>query len=179
MDLALFNLIRTFVGKSSIVDWVGVLIAQYLPYVMGIAALVFLLKITPWKARAEALLVAALALLLSRGLLTELIRFFYHARLRPFVALGFTPLIMESSASFPSGHAAFFFALSAVVFSMNRTWGWWFFALSLLNGIARVYVGVHWPSDIVGGAIIGILSFFVVDYLMKRAKRPKIKPASL
>lgn len=176
MDLVLFNLIRTFVGQSSLVDWVVMLIAQYLPYVMGIVALVFIVKLSPWKARVETFFVTVLALLLSRGLLTELIRFIYHARLRPFVTLGFEPLVMEQSASFPSGHAAFFFALSAALFSVNRTWGWWFFALSALNGIARIYAGVHWPSDIVGGALVGLISFFIVDFLVKKAQYPKTAP---
>lgn len=170
MDVALFQFIHSFAEKWSLIDWGGVLVAQYLPYAMGVAALVFLFRMEPWKVRVEAFLATALSLLLSRGLLTEVIRFFYD-RPRPFVELGFTPLIAESSSSFPSGHAAFFFALSAVLFSVNRTWGWWFFALSLLNGIARVYAGVHWPSDILGGAVIGVFSFLAVQKLLKRAPK--------
>jgi len=169
MDLTLFNLIHSFAGRSSLVDWGGVLIAQYLPYALVVAALVFLFRMEPWKVRVEAFLATALSLLLSRGLITELLRFVWD-RPRPFVTLGFEPLITAGSASFPSGHAAFFFALSAVLFSVNRTWGWWFLGLSLLNGIARVYAGVHWPSDILGGAVIGVFSYLFVDYLMKRAK---------
>ncbi|MFH1161807.1 MAG: phosphatase PAP2 family protein [Candidatus Jorgensenbacteria bacterium] len=168
MDLILFNFIHSFAEKWSLVDWGSVLVAQYLPYAMGIAAVVFLFRMEPWKVRVEAFLATALSLLLARGLLTELIRFLYD-RPRPFVELGFTPLISENSASFPSGHAAFFFALSAVIFSVNRTWGWWFLGLSLLNGIARVYAGVHWPSDILAGAAVGVFSFLAVQKLLKRA----------
>ncbi len=172
MDLFLFNLIRSFEGKWSLIDWGGVLTAQYLPYVLVVAALVFLFRMEPWKVRVETFLATALALLISRGFITELLRFVWN-RPRPFVALNFMPLITESSASFPSGHATFFFALAAALFAVNRKWGWWFFALALLNGFARIYAGVHWPSDVLGGAVVGIGSYFIVDYLMKKAKKQK------
>jgi undecaprenyl-diphosphatase len=102
-------------------------------------------------------------------LLTEIVRFFYHSP-RPFSVLGFVPLISEVGWSFPSGHMAWFFALSLVVWYLNRTWGWWFFALSVLMGVARIYVGVHWPLDIVAGAVVGLASAWFVRWLLKESR---------
>jgi undecaprenyl-diphosphatase len=100
----------------------------------------------------------SLSVILSRGMITEIIRFFY-SRERPFSEIGFSPLIgADAFDSFPSGHAAAFFALATAVFFLNRRAGKWFFALSALIALARVFCGVHWPLDVLAGAIIGVLS---------------------
>ncbi|MBI2025158.1 MAG: phosphatase PAP2 family protein, partial [Candidatus Harrisonbacteria bacterium] len=50
--------------------------------------------------------------------------------------------------------------------SINRRWQLWFIGLTVLMGIARIMIGAHWPSDILGGAIIGIGSAFLVKQLL-------------
>jgi undecaprenyl-diphosphatase len=59
--------------------------------------------------------------------------------------------------SFPSGHALFYFALSYVIYAYNKKLGTAFYIFSLLIVFSRVYVGIHWPADILAGAIIGTL----------------------
>lgn len=72
--------------------------------------------------------------------------FFYH-RPRPFLTHQMQPLLSENSWSFPSGHAAPFFALAAAVFLANKKWGTVFFAGVILMGIGRVAAGVHYPKN--------------------------------
>lgn len=167
MDGTLFNFIHSLAGESAFGDWLGIFLATYLPYLLGIAAIVFVAKQKSWRARLWTFFFIFLTTLLSRGIVTELLRFVW-ARPRPFVALGFTPLVSESSASFPSGHATFFFALALAIFYFNKKWGTWFLVLSLLVGVGRIFVGVHWPSDIVGGIVVAYLSFLVVKELLKK-----------
>ena len=102
--------------------------------------------------------------------MSVIIRFFYHEP-RPFSFYNFTPLFNEAGWSFPSAHAAWFFALALVVFFANRKWGWWFIALAVLMGLARIYAGVHWPMDIVGGAIVGLLSAWAVHRMLRGSRR--------
>ena len=68
------------------------------------------------------------------------------------------PLVhAPTDGSFPSGHAATSFAAATVLtFAWPR---WWpaFLLLALAIGFSRVYVGVHYPLDVVGGAVLGIL----------------------
>lgn len=155
--------------KNFLLDGLVVFCAQYLPYLLIACFLVLVFYEEGRRRKWYLFLEAALAIILSRGLLTEIIRFFYHHS-RPFDALGFMPLTPESGASFPSGHAALFFALAMVVFFRNRKWGVWFFIFALLNGIARIYVGVHWPLDIVGGAVTGILSAVFIHWLLRDSR---------
>lgn len=73
--------------------------------------------------------------------------------------------ITENYQSFPSGHALFFFALSTVVWKSNKKIGIMLFLASSLICIARVFAGVHYPSDILAGAIMGILSGIIFIHI--------------
>lgn len=170
MDLALFQFIRSFNG-TTIGDWLGVFFAQYLPYVIGIAFIIFIVRERTWKKKMWLVLTAALTALLSRGFFTTLIRFWYE-RPRPFEALGIEPLLIKNSPAFPSGHAAFFFALAWMVWRLNKKWGYWFMGAAALNGLARVFVGIHWVSDILGGFLVATLSFFIVERFLKLTAPP-------
>lgn len=167
MDLWLFDVIHSLAGQSGVMDWLGVFLAKYLAYLLAVAALVFIAKQSAWRERIWTFSFIFLTALLSRGIITEIIRFIWD-RPRPFAALGFTSLISESGAAFPSGHAAFYFALAFAIFFFNKRWGIWFLGLSLLNGLARIFVGVHWPSDILAGVVIAYLSFLAVKELLKQ-----------
>jgi undecaprenyl-diphosphatase len=167
MNTTLFNFIWGLSHKSGLLDAVGVLLAQYLPYPMGLGALFFVLT---FKGSGLFRLVifaeALLAVILSRGIIAESIRFFYHHP-RPFVTLGFDPLITVPGYSFPSEHASAFFALAAVLYFFSRGWGVSYYILAFINGVARIYVGVHWPFDILGGAVVGVIAACAVHLLLK------------
>ena len=115
------------------------------------------------------IIAGGLSALVARYGFTELIRFL-HPRLRPFMIDHVHQLIAEYGNSFPSGHAAFFFALSAAVFYWDKRLGTFFFAASLMMGIARVAAGVHYPSDIIGGVIVGVASAWIVMRVMPLSK---------
>lgn len=57
--------------------------------------------------------------------------------------------------SFPSGHAANNFSLATTVFLFYRRWGWLCFFPAALVAWSRIYVGSHWPLDVLGAAILG------------------------
>ncbi len=163
----LFELIHRLSGRSGFLDTAAVFFATYFPYLLGLAVLFLIFRFhKEWRLRFAFFAEIALAAILSRGILTEAIRFFWPVP-RPFLALDFTPLIEASSAAFPSGHAAIFFALAMVIFYWNRKWGMWFFAFALVNGAARVFAGVHWPLDIFGGLLVGVLGAVIAHALLR------------
>ncbi len=180
MDLSFFNLIHGLAGRAAILDWVGIFLGAYLGYALIIAFLLLLFKEKRWKTQYYFFSLTALSALLSRGIIAESMRFFY-LRPRPFTSLGFSPLISEAPlGSFPSGHASFFFALAMAVYLFSKAkrvngnrrivqgWSILFFAGALLIGIGRIFAGIHWSSDIVGGAFFGILSAVLIQKMLPK-----------
>lgn len=76
---------------------------------------------------------------------------------RPYVALSdITPLFeLGTLDSFPSGHAAFFAALSVAVYYYHRKLGALFVLATVGIGLARIIAGVHYPLDILAGFVLG------------------------
>lgn len=167
MDYLLFTYINKFVGKCLCIDALAVFFADYLVYFLlaGAALIYFLIK---KKERFRYVLVIGSSVILSRLAITELIRLIWH-RSRPFVDYQVNQIIEHSvSGSFPSGHVAFLFALAMAVYFFNKKWGIVFLILGLLVGLARVFVGIHYPLDILGGMVVGILSAIIVKILIRK-----------
>jgi undecaprenyl-diphosphatase len=107
---------------------------------------------------------------LSRGIV-EFVRFLW-SRPRPFVDHEVNLLLEElNSYSFPSAHAAFFFAISTVVFCYNKKAGLVLFLISFMISGARIFGGVHWFYDILGGLLVGILSGLIMLMIAKVLKK--------
>ncbi len=92
---------------------------------------------------------------------------FLWTRPRPFVShLDIIPLPAQvDPASFPSGHALVAFSIAwSIWFSGHRKLGAWLLAGATLVAIGRVGIGVHYPSDIIAGAIVA----FVMAWILHR-----------
>jgi undecaprenyl-diphosphatase len=168
LEQSIFETLHSLTNQSKVLDWFIIFFGTYLPYVLLLAAIWFTLRSKEWPARFYRFAFVVLTIILSRGVLTEIIRFFYD-RPRPFAVMNFMPLINHNAAySFPSGHAALYFALALALFAFNWKWGSWFFLGAVLIGAARVIAGAHWPLDIAGGLLVSLLSVFVVKWLLPR-----------
>ena len=82
------------------------------------------------------------------------------------------PLVqVPDSGSFPSGHAATSFAGATILaFGVPRA-APLFYLLATAVGFSRVYLGVHYPLDVVGGAVLGTLIAFALRLLVRRWQR--------
>jgi len=63
--------------------------------------------------------------------------------------------------SFPSGHTMNNLAVGFIVFTEIPAIGWVMVAMPITWGLLRVYYGVHWLSDVIGGVCLGFLSFWL------------------
>ena len=90
-------------------------------------------------------------------------------RTRPYYVLDYEPLIPPvGDASFPSGHTAVSFAAATAIYAINKKWGIAAYAFAVLMGFSRLYLGVHFPLDVLGGAVVGTVAAKIVIGLMKR-----------
>lgn len=168
MDYSLFIYINNLAGKWICLDSIAIFFAQYFVYYLVAGAVVVFLLIKNKKEKIRYLLLVGSSVILSRIVITELIRFIWH-RSRPFVDHQVNQLLEHSaSGSFPSGHIVFLFALATAVYFFNKKLGIAFLIISFLVGMARVFVGIHYPLDILGGIVIGILSVFIINILIRR-----------
>lgn len=93
-------------------------------------------------------------------------------RQRPFITLGLTPFIKAPhSFSFPSGHSLVSFAGATIIFYINKKWGILAYILAMLTGLSRVILMVHYPTDVILGSIIGIISSAIIIVLFKKIKQ--------
>jgi undecaprenyl-diphosphatase len=66
-----------------------------------------------------------------------------------------------TDSSFPSNIAAIIFAIAIPVLIKNRKYGWWLLALAVLTAFGRVYMGVHYPTDVLAGAGLALVATLI------------------
>ncbi len=93
-------------------------------------------------------------------------------RVRPCNALDqvLTPLGKSGSFSFPSSHAANMGSSMFLLSMAFRPWTWLFVLIALVVGLSRIYLGLHYPSDVLGGYLLGLLIGLGVWYGMEKLK---------
>jgi undecaprenyl-diphosphatase len=174
IDKIIFQAINGLAHQWWFLDWLGVFLANYLSYFLILIAVFVLIKEKKWRQRIYFFCLALLSVILARGIIVETIRFFYY-KPRPFSALQIQPLIDHNiTSSFPSGHAAAYFALALAIFYFDKKWGGWALSMGVLMGAGRIFTGLHWPLDILAGALIGLVTVFLLKRFFPEIRENKI-----
>lgn len=109
-----------------------------------------------WRRPYPFLLVAATSI--TTSLLNALFKYAVQRDRPPTVILDPKPLMeVPTTSSFPSGHTSTSFACAYVISTLAPRLTIPVFVLAALIGFSRVYVGVHYPLDVVAGAIFGLI----------------------
>jgi undecaprenyl-diphosphatase len=164
MDLSIYHSLNDFAYEHA---WVGDLakfFAQYAVFVLvAVVALIWLAGPgRTGRSERHAAFAAGAATILAL-IVVQVVNHLYD-RTRPFVHHAHHLLIAHGKdASFPSDHTsgAFAIAFTLLLFG-RRSLGWAAFAFSVLIGVARVMVGVHYPTDVLGGVLVGAIAALVV-----------------
>jgi len=170
-DEMLFHLLN-LAGSNPIADAFMIVVTT-----LGAAYLLALVAVPLWwQGRRE----AAFDLLVLLGItvvVTEAIKFAV-GRPRPCdVLASFRNLAgygcdVEFDPSFPSGHASRAFAFAMfIAFRFRGRVGGAAFAFAFLVGLSRIYLGVHWPSDVLAGALLGVALAIAIEVMSRRSDR--------
>lgn len=132
---------------------------------------------------------AVLFAVLVGTLLTNLVMKPLFARPRPYIYYADNPVFMawhefagghlESEKSFPSGHTTAAFELGVAIFLVmkNKKIAWIFPVFSALVGLSRIYLMVHYVTDVIGGVFVGtfagIMGYLIMKAILEKTKNTK------
>jgi len=162
-----FRIINDLATHWAGLDWFMIFSARWLGYLI-------LLWIVWWAFKNKSnfkkiILLSIGSGIMARYIFVEAIRYFVYSP-RPFLILEKVNHLInhESSSSFPSGHTSFYFALATGIYFINKKAGSWLLISAGLIGLARIYTGVHWPLDIIAGAILGWVTAILIKKIVKK-----------
>ncbi|MEH7111268.1 undecaprenyl-diphosphatase [Neobacillus niacini] len=163
MDDKIFRVINQFTGRYHLVDIFMIMISKKLRYVFAFLLVIMWLQNNFHKRITSFAGISALITLL----ITSVIKFIYF-KPRPFskhwVNL-LAPVPSKKDSTFPSKHTTIAFAIAISVFFYKRTLGCIMSLLAFLAGLSRIWMGQHYPSDIIGSALIGSIVALWVNFL--------------
>lgn len=171
LDVRVTQAINGLAGTAAAIDFLMIWVSE-----LGVPILVAAVILQWWRETdrqhvRHVLIASGLSFLLGLAL-NQLVLLFVH-RSRPYDS-GITHLIIAKSGdpSFPSDHATASIAIAAAFFlhGMRRT-GAGFLAAAIVLMVSRVYVGIHYASDVVGGAFTGFVAAVFVLALYREGTR--------
>jgi undecaprenyl-diphosphatase len=171
LDTSFFHALNGLIGRSPLFDGIVVFFAQYL-----IVLLILVVVVEIWrrdmflKGRLMqdilALGVTVASVYGTTSVLRDLV-----GRIRPLWELNAPHLLIQTLPSFPSGHTSFLFGLATFIYAYGeKRFAVFLYVCALLVGLARIAAGVHYPLDIVGGALVGVLTALAVQFVFTHAR---------
>lgn len=164
MDYKIFRFINQLAGRYPSVNAIMIMISQKARYVYA-----FLLILMWFRNRFYKKITIQATLSAS---ITLFINFFikrFYFRARPFLdhnAHILPPIPPRMNSSFPSKHTMLSFAVATSILFYKRMLGCFMWLLAFLTGFSRIWSGQHYPSDIIGSALIGSLTSIVVNVIL-------------
>jgi undecaprenyl-diphosphatase len=163
MNKAIFLWINNFSNQNHFLDIFMIFSAKAMPYIF-ILLEVYLYFIS--KKKNESIF-AFYSVIVSLGLNFIISLFYFHNR--PFMDnLGVMLIQHTPENSFPSDHTTFLFAISFSLIFSKIKYSYLLLIFALLGGIARIYTGVHYPFDILGGIFSGLFGAIMVYFFKNK-----------
>ena len=166
-DAAATKLINSLTGKSAALDLFMVFVAKW-----GVFLLIATIALRWWSKHDRAMArygAICCGLATALGLLLNHLILLFVARIRPYNR-GLTNLIVERSGdpSFPSDHSTVVFAIAFFLLLRHDRYAIPVLIAAILIGFSRIYIGTHYLSDVVGGAVTAATSVAIVALLYRK-----------
>lgn len=169
MDYRVFRAINQLAGRYRLLDSIMITISQRLRYLfVFLLILMWFRNIYYKKVTLHSLISVVVTLVII-----SFIKLFYF-KPRPFLKYWVNllpPTPSKKNSSFPSKHTTLAFAVATSVLFYNRLLGCFISILGFIVGFSRVWMGQHYPSDIIGSVLLGSLTAIVVN-ITKRVWSP-------
>ncbi len=164
MNLVLFRLINNLANKNVFLDKIMIVSSKYVIYLYALLVGLYLIIGYAGKNKKAKKIVMPIILLLSINfILTFIIGTIWYEP-RPFVHYTVNLLYThKSNASFPSTHSVGAMTIALGVNNKTRRLGKFLIVLAIIVGISRVYVGQHYPFDVLGGFLLAIISNYIYE----------------
>ena len=171
MNMELFRIINNLANKNTILDKIMIFFSEYGPYIfMAAIVIVFILGIKQKNCESRKIAVSTVVITVINLIINLIVRSIFHVD-RPFVHNKVNLLLPHDSASsFPSNHATGTMSIALGLEKYNKLLSRILTILSIIIGFSRVYVGHHYPMDVIGAYII----VFAVNYIYNLKLRSKV-----
>ena len=172
MNMELFRLINNLANKNTVLDNIMIFFSKYVPLIfMAAIVIVFILGIKQKKCEYREIAFSTVVITVTNLIINLIIRSIFHVD-RPFVNNKVNLLVPHDTASsFPSNHATGTMSIALGLGKYNKSLSIILNILSIIVGFSRVYVGDHYPMDVIGSYVI----VFAISYIYNLKLRSKVE----
>lgn len=168
IDWLIFEKINSLAGQFAWLDTFSIFLAEKLIYFLFFFVFCYFFFLWQREKRRARQFCLSLIFILGLTIIVNLFFNLFYFRPRPYLVYSAVKKLTHFSgvlkSSFPSSHTSLVFALSFAILLTDKKLGWFFLVLAFLIGLGRIFIGVHWPSDILASIFIT----FIFSYLCRR-----------
>ncbi len=166
VNIEAFRMINDLGKTYDALNPAAIFMAEYMLYILLFSLLVY------WFTRTEKNRMAVIQGLLAVGIAEVLgkIAGAFYSHDQPFAEIAHVHKLVQHEVdnAFPSDHSIIFFAICFSIWLVRKREGWLWMVVAVCVGISRIMVGVHYPGDVLTGALLGMGSAVFVHWVIPK-----------